>query len=260
MAPARCGEGCNFRLCRSNEFLAALPVGARLRPGVPGFATQPFVCSLSNPNQKVRTGEPMVQMDDGNFVQMKSWSAPTTNFARKFFRSKTIQTLQFSGITFKPPTANQWSLLDDRCIKLPITRVGSTRLPRNAANCVGFRMTNPKVQVTVFWRTDDDIDMTVVEPDTETVSAGSPTTGGVHQGNNNFDSCGKVVIGKEIVTYATDCDPGTYCVKLRMRNKCSPPRRAKYTITVAVNGVEIARKNGSSFAMSGVFETFCYTI
>lgn len=256
----RCGEECNFRICRANEFLAALLTGARIRPGSPGLAIAPFICTVPASNAvRVSTGEPMVETATG-FVPMKSWSAATPDsFPRKFFRGTKIKVLDRTGIIFKKPTGNQWSLLDDRCIKLPIMRVDGVKLLKDPGNCVAFKMVAPAMQITASWNTDDDIDMSVREPDTESVIPGSPSTGGFHRGNNNKNVCGLVKIGREVVIYETECKSGTYCVTLKMKKKCTA-RRVRYQISVAKNGCEIAKQTGATKASSGEFEEFCFTI
>ena len=255
----RCGSNCNFRLCRSNEFLAPINVGAKVRMGAAGVVSTPFICSLSETLTKVVTGEPMIETDAG-FVPMKSWTAPSTPFPKKFYFAKTIPSFGGRrGITFKTPTAEQWALLDTKCVILPVVKTDAGRLPKDPDNCVSFRTQNPMIRITASWNSDDNINMRVAEPDTEVVSAGSPSRGGVHAGDFNLDACGKVSIGKELVTYRNECMPGEYCVRLRMKKKCMP-NRTKYSISVAIRGVEFTATSGSTTTKKGDFEKFCFTI
>ena len=258
----RCGAECSFRLCRSNEFLAAMTVGSKVYLGVPAFAMQPFICRLNEENVRIKTGNPLIRQSDRTFVPLDKWNGTSRAFPSRFFRNRKIKGLNFSGITFKEPdNAAQWAALKDQCIKLPVLKANGRKLPPPAKgeNCVSFRMKAPKMQVSAFWKSDDDIDMRVIEPDTEVAAWKSPSSNGRHLGNNNVDACGSVKIGKEIVVYDDEIDKGEFCVVLRMRKKCNKGTTTKYWITVAIDGKNITTVKGKTMVTKGDFRKLCFT-
>lgn len=259
-----CGETCAFRLCRANEDLEPLGIGARLRGGAPGDAIHPFICdTMGTESDKIITGDPKIRMRSGDFISLNDWSAAAPSFDRRFFRAKTIPTLGKSGITYKPAMGNQWDIINETCIKLPIIRgsIGGVPVDRNdPSSCVGFTMTAPAMQVSVFWNTDDDVNMRVVQPDTVTVAFESPSQNGIIRRDNAFQSCGKITVGKELGIWSTTFLPGMYCAKLRMKKKCRPGK-LRYTISVAVGGTLKKRKSGMANPSSrSDFAEVCFTV
>lgn len=239
-----CGQTCKFRLCRANENLNPASIGAFLRPGPPGFPMQPFICKIDGSvGPVVRTGNPLLERGGSRFDLRREGPG----FPFKFFVGKKIPTFGFTGIIRKVTTPTQWAYLNRKCFILPIRSyqvvdssgtVIRTDRATGSDDCVSFRIQAPKVQIDLFWQSDDDFDLSVVEPDNDILSKRTEMTeDGIFRVNNGVKACGLIKIGKEIILYQDDYESGEYIIRVRMNKKCPlSPRRVRYCVKVTLLG------------------------
>lgn len=259
-----CGRSCVFRLCNFNGETRLLEPASFVILNDINQAALPYVCL---PNQQaigqVQSSSPARTVSNGRLIPISRFSPSGLNaaFSNNLFRTTTIPFNPFSGISRRPTVGNQWQFLHDRCITLPIRRYRLldetdftpgplVNVRRGARNCVAFRTTAPTIQVQLTWDSNDDFDLSVIEPDGDTVAfSNERTEAGRLVGDNNVGSCDTALsAGRENILYfpGGPIENGLYTVQVRQFNVCTRGATTNWRLVVVINGETVLLRTGQA--------------
>lgn len=135
------------------------------------------------------------------------------------------------SLGLNPVLGNQYALLNNRCLRVPIlqyqlmkgtrnlSRIYKRRTPR-PNECVAFRALTPALYINIEWRSGDDLDLTVVEPNGNAINRFvtiSPFTGGSLSNDNGSQQPCVARKLQEAVLYRARDNPlsGEYQIRAR---------------------------------------------
>lgn len=270
---AQCGSSCTFRLCKATTGEVS-PVGRPfpLRPpGVPPFG--PVICRPGlNVGTVLETGEAIVERGD-TLTPISMFSPPglTKNFSATFLSARRVPTLGKSSIVKRRSNGNQQTFFRDLCIRLPIYKYqlldnfgdldAIVDTDRSQTDCVSFKARDVQLLVELSWKSSDDLDLALIQPDGQEISRKSKRSsqGGVFFMDVNRKVCDSTnPVGREIVRYKNQASlmPGEYIVQIRHHENCKK-MKTSWNLRVSMNGVQILIRKGASRrrddALIGVF-------
>lgn len=257
-----CGDGCEFSLCNSNgiqEFFVDQSAFTILN--APKVAATPYICREDEEVGLVlRSGQVKVVQGD-KLVPISKWQPRglKKKFKRNFIKTFKIPNLPRAGFGRLSSTTNQWSVLHDRCMVMPISRYQRidkrTGTPLKIINssgknsCVSFRTTAPAIQVMLTWDTADDFDLEITEPDGDILTfRNKQSESGKLNGDNNVGKCKTTLFGgRENVIYfpGAPIENGKYLVRVIHFRTCDE-RPTNYLLRIVINGVLKTQKEGFS--------------
>lgn len=257
-ALAQCGSICRFRLCQS---VGPVSVKGRIlglrAPKVP--AQGPVICLVGDDMGFVRkTGEASLELPSGDTLISK-WKPAglTKKFSKKFFKAGKVKALGRSSPTRGAAKGNQWSFIDEKCVKLPILQYEIRKptfkivnTPGGPTDCVSFTTRASQLLIEVTWQSRDDLDLAVTDPNGKTLSRFNKKQG---DGRFSIDNAAgvcetkQVAVGKEFARWPQGgfVPKGTYKIVLRHFNNCGAGK-TKYQIRATLNGALILNKKGKS--------------
>lgn len=267
LVPA-CGGFCRFRLCNTNQEGVSfrLPKAAFILFSPRNFPTLPYIClSRTSIGQIQTTLEPSVAVDPRGrqLVPISKWSPEglRKSFNPDFIQPKRIRGFPWSGIDRKRATVNQWRMLHDRCMVLPIRKyqlidsdtqrpVGTVDLDDDRRNCVAFRTSAPSIHVQLTWDSSDDFDLSVEEPEGGAVIDFRNTrsdTGKLNRDNHKGFCNANLPAGREDIVYFPNpaLISGVYRVRVTHFNACGG-KESKWSLKIMKNGVVVKSRRGKS--------------
>ena len=229
--------------------MTVAPIGRRLNLRAPGAAYPPFICNVKNTVGEVtKTGNPeILDRDTGRWIPMNRYAPEGMRgrLPRNFFSTEYNSDADGSVLVRKATVNNQHDFLHKRCIRIPIERFrsrtsGSIIYTSGNPNvdCVSITSSAPTMLFELYWDTSRDLDLIVREPNGQEVSFRNPNSpsGGRHVVDAGAEGCGKVVVGREIISYSPSSSPqlGTYTVTMRHGRRCESVD--EYNLSILVNG------------------------
>lgn len=155
-------------------------------------------------------------------------------------------------------TGNQYSLLNNRCVRVPIlqhqfrssrgvySKIFKRRRPR-ANECIEFLSLAPSLYIRLTWQSGDDLDLIVDEPNgfrIDLLSPFSPTGGSLSSDNGAGSRCSPTNLSEAIFYAGSDAPlSGRYTIGIRQTRSCG--RNTKWILLVVQNGVQIGKRKGT---------------
>lgn len=177
-------------------------------------------------------------------------------FKSNFFGVADVPIYGKSGLTRKNLIGNQMSFVSSLCIRLPILafqemnrRTGVVRNIRTSGtdkDCVTFRPVPLVLLVELEWEGRDDLDLTLEEPNGETLSKfNQRSENGVFRADRNTENCFRrsTRSGKEVIAYQSDADSGTYTVTAVHFDNCGDGP-TKWNLRVTLGNALLLNKSG----------------
>lgn len=189
----------------------------------------------------------------GRRLKRISTMTATQSFSSSFFK---VLSLGNGGasVAHETPQGNQARVVDGRCFVLGIERFQIARrfktvngVGSRTRDCVAFRAVVPRVMVEVRWEGPDDLDLIVVDPNGEELSAQSnvETMTGVLLADDGVSRCGEMgVSGREVSVYRGDVVRGQYVAFVKHWDNCG--RGARWRLSVRVDGRVVGERMGFS--------------
>lgn len=257
-----CGSTCEFRFCKTNIDGNISPIGRRINIRRAGQRHPPFICNVQRTVGRVlRTGNPQFfDKDNGVWKPLQTLPVGENSLPSRFYSSRFSSILGQSVLVNKAIEKAQHPFLDKVCIRLPIERFEEIDSDGNVVgvisnsgnpntDCVSFTSGSPKVAITLYWESSNDIDLLVTEPDNDTLRPSNPRSeaGGRHvtDAGAGPGECGAIVVGREIVSYSRTSSPelGTYTISAFNNRDCT--ENTRYELTVLVEGQPKLFKRGT---------------
>lgn len=196
-----------------------------------------------------------------------------TKFAPDFFSAYELPNLGgLKGVGRLDLQGNQFDYLEDLCVVMPITEydilnengfVKKTISKVRKRSCVSFTIRNPQLLVELFWDSPDDLDLSVIEPDGDTLAKGTPNSeAGKLNNDNNVAGCFILPAGKEAVLYklGNRLEKGEYTTVITHFNNCGRGP-TKWNLRISLFGEVIQTQSGvSDLGNKATVATFTFTV
>lgn len=257
-----CGSTCEFRFCKVNKDANISPIGRRINIRLPGQRQPPVICNVQRTVGRVlRTGNPeFFDKVDSMWKPLNTLPVGGNFLPSKFYSSRFSRILGQSVLVNGAIEKAQHPFLDKVCIRLPIRRYEEidsdgnvVDIVNNSGNpnvdCVSFTSGSPKMAITLYWESSNDIDLLVTEPDNDTLRPSNPKSeaGGRHVADAGAGpgECGSILVGREIVSYGRRSMPelGTYTISAFNSRNCM--ENTRYELSVLVEGQPRLSKRGT---------------
>lgn len=220
-----CYQRCRFFFCIGGN--DKLPLVA------PNAVNRRQVCRRGiNLLRIMESGNPIL-IRSGRPVNLSDWNPRglSHRFPKNLFSFADVFGQPNPGIRHLPTLGNQLDFLHDKCVKIPVRkylkwgRDGPERVSTtDSRECISFQVKTRPIIIEARWRSGDDMDLSIREPDRTVVDHRSLSSQcGRHRGDTCVDCCGFRQSGAERVTYNDECgrlQGGMYTAVLRQQKNC----------------------------------------
>ena len=236
---------CPFEFCDSSNFAVIAEPDHSMTNAVCYREPYYFVRKM------MKTGEAKVRLagskDFVHISRLPLKGYPKGTFPNTFFQetpTNEMSTTFLSGIGYDGDVPRDAiTALDGACVSMPIGKWQESEgeIIKGDRSCVSFTTYVAKVEIRLFWESNDDLDLIVTEPDGKVVDTEGKGVG-LHIEDQGFAQCDEKepnISGRtERIVYRENSKPlpGTYTVIPVMHNKCKPYGAAKFNIKIVKEG------------------------